>query len=160
MNILSDVFNLHISAECFTYNYNLPLFAALFILVFGLPMSLTFLSSLFQTLSIAEAAESVSMDESESDKCTSSSFNLWMPESLELLKKLTGDLIDHGKGDWIKHTDDLSSSSFNGEKKVFTKAVNSEFPGKFFEYQYFVNKDKRKLKGVVQFGPYTQGTPG
>ena len=37
MNILSDVFNLHISAECFKYNYNLLLFAALFILVFGLP---------------------------------------------------------------------------------------------------------------------------
>ena len=42
VNILSDVFNLHILAECFTYNnnYNPLLFAALFRLVFGLPVSL------------------------------------------------------------------------------------------------------------------------
>ena len=100
------------------------------------------------------------MDESEANICTSLPVNAWMPESFELFKKLERDLIDHGNGGWMKHTDDLSSTAFHGEKRLFTKAVNSEFPGKFFEYQFFVNKNEQRLKGVVQFGPYTQGLPG
>ena len=29
-----------------------------------------------------------------------------------------------------------------------------------FEYVFFFNKNEKKVKGVIQFGSYTQGPPG
>lgn len=80
----------------------------------------------------------------------------WTVESLELHKKLTSDLIEHGNGDWSKHKNLL----YNGERRLFTKAMVTEYPGKFFEYEFFFSKKEKRLKGVIQFGPYTQGPPG
>ena len=92
------------------------------------------------------------MDDSET-------VHVWTPQSFELYKKLSLDLMENRNADWIEHTDDLPSLQ-NGEKRLFTKAVISEFPGKFFEYQFFVNKKEQRLIGVIQCGPYTQGSPG
>ena len=92
------------------------------------------------------------MGDSEAD----SSVDSWTPDFFELYKKLTSDLIEHGNGDWINY----KTALYNGEKRLFTKAVISEFPGKFFEYQFFFNKKEQRVKGVIQFGPYTQGPPG
>lgn len=94
------------------------------------------------------------MGESEAD--TSLPTERWTLESVELYKKLTDDLIERGNGDWVKH----KTSLYNDESRLFIKAVMSEFPGKFFEYQYFYNTKEQSLKGVVQFGPYAQGPPG
>lgn len=80
----------------------------------------------------------------------------WTVESLELHKKLTSDLIEHGNGNWSKH----KSSLYNGERRLFTKALVTEYPGKFFEYEFFFSKKDQRLKGAIQFGPYTQGPPG
>lgn len=80
----------------------------------------------------------------------------WTVESLKLLKKLTSDLIAHGNGNWSKH----KSSLYNGERRLFTKAMVTEYPGKFFEYEFFFSTKDQRLKGVIQFGPYTQGPPG
>jgi len=80
----------------------------------------------------------------------------WTVESLELHKKLTSDLIEHGNGNWSKYKNLL----YNGERRLFTKAMATEYPGKFFEYEYFFSKKEQRLKGVIQFGPYTQGPPG
>ena len=80
----------------------------------------------------------------------------WSPELVDLYKQLTSDLIENGSGDWIEHRTALH----DGEKRLFTKAVISEFPGKFFEYQLFFSKKEHRIKGIVQFGPYTQGPPG
>ncbi|KAL9986320.1 hypothetical protein ACROYT_G000456 [Oculina patagonica] len=80
----------------------------------------------------------------------------WTAESCELHKKLTSDLIEHGNGNWSKH----KSSVYHGERRLFTKALVAEYPGKFFEYEFFFSKKEQRLKGVIQFGPYTQGPPG
>lgn len=80
----------------------------------------------------------------------------WTVESRELYKRLTSDLIKHGNGDWCEH----KSAIYHGERRLFTKALVHEYPGKFFEYAFFFSKNEQKLKGVVQFGPYTQGPPG
>lgn len=80
----------------------------------------------------------------------------WSPEAVELYKKLTTDLIEQGNGDWVQHR----TSLYHGEKRLFTKAVILELPGKFFEYQLFCSAKEQRVKGVIQFGPYTQGPPG
>ena len=77
----------------------------------------------------------------------------WTVESLKLHKKLTSDLIEHGNGNWSKYEEDR-------ERRLFTKAMATEYPGKFFEYEYFFSKKEQRLKGVIQFGPYTEGPPG
>ena len=55
--------------------------------------------------------------------------HVWTPQSFELYKKLSLDLMVLGNGDWIEHMDDLTFLH-DGEKRLFTKAVISEFPGK------------------------------
>ena len=80
----------------------------------------------------------------------------WTAESCELHKRLTSELIEHGNGHWSKH----KSSIHFGERRLFTKALVTEYPGKFFEYEFFFSKKEQRLKGVIQFGPYTQGPPG
>ena len=114
-------------------------------------MSCTYLIFYFNCLLQTSSAQ---MGEYEAD--TSLPNESWNPESFELYKKLINDLVEHGNGDWIKHR----TSVYNGERRLFTKAVTSELPGKFFEYQFFYNTKEQRLKGVIQFGPYTQGPPG
>nr|XP_058951624.1 acyl-coenzyme A thioesterase THEM4-like [Pocillopora verrucosa] len=80
----------------------------------------------------------------------------WTVESLDLYKKLKSDLIEQGNGDWLEH----KSSIYYGERRLFTKALVNEYPGKFFEYVFFFSKNEKKVKGVIQFGSYTQGPPG
>lgn len=81
----------------------------------------------------------------------------WGPEAIELYARLYSDLIQNGDGSWIERK---SISHLNGERRLFTKAAISELPGKFFEYQHFCNTQEQRLKGVIQFGPYTQGPEG
>ena len=80
----------------------------------------------------------------------------WTVESLDLYKKLKSDLIEQGNGDWLEH----KSTIYYGERRLFTKALVNEYPGKFFEYVFFFSKNEKKVKGVIQFGAYTQGPPG
>ena len=103
---------------------------------------------------LSSLQKSAQMEENEGD--TSLPNESWTPESFELYKKLTNDLMEQGNGDWVKHR----TSLYNGERRLFTKAVISELPGKFFEYQFFYNQKEQRLKGLVQFGLYTQGPPG
>jgi len=117
----------------------------------------SWLSKAVRSYSSAEpgcSTKSAQMEENEGD--TSLPNESWTPESFELYKKLTNDLMEQGNGDWVKHR----TSLYNGERRLFTKAVISELPGKFFEYQFFYNQKEQRLKGVVQFGLYTQGPPG
>ncbi|XP_068693619.1 acyl-coenzyme A thioesterase THEM4-like isoform X1 [Montipora foliosa] len=81
----------------------------------------------------------------------------WGPVAIELYTRLYSDLIQNGDGSWIERK---SISHLNGERRLFTKAAISELPGKFFEYQHFCNTKEQRLKGVIQFGPYTQGPEG
>lgn len=80
----------------------------------------------------------------------------WSPEAEELYGRLQKDLIKNGNGDWLVH----QSSSIDGETRLFTKATISELPGKFFEYQFFYNTKEQRVKGVIQFGPFTEGPVG
>ena len=80
----------------------------------------------------------------------------WSSETCELYKSLRQELIQQTDGDWCEH----ESNIYCGEKRLFTKAVVTELPGKFFEYRFFFSQKKKSLKGVIQFGPYTQGPPG
>lgn len=80
----------------------------------------------------------------------------WTVESRDLYKRLKNDLAEHGNGDWLEHETTLH----HGERRLFTKALINEYPGKFFEYIYFFSKNEKRVKGVIQFGSYTQGPPG
>lgn len=111
-------------------------------------------SCFLQTLRINRVAKSEHMDEEKTDSLLPA--DGWSSELVDLYKQLTSDLIENGSGDWIEHR----TAWHDGEKRLFTKAVISEFPGKFFEYQFFFSKKEQRIKGVVQFGPYTQGPPG
>ena len=111
-------------------------------------------SCFLQTLRINRVAKSEHMDEEKTDSLLPA--DGWSSELVDLYKQLTSDLMENGSGDWIEHR----TASHDGEKRLFTKAVISEFPGKFFEYQFFFSKKEQRIKGVVQFGPYTQGPPG
>lgn len=82
----------------------------------------------------------------------------WSPEAEELCDTLQKDLIQNGNGDWLAHQ--LLLSSIDGETRLFTKAAVSELPGKFFEYQLFYNTKEQRVKGVIQFGPFTEGPVG
>ena len=77
----------------------------------------------------------------------------WSPESCALYNKLLDELEDDD-GDWEK----LMGTPQTGERRLFTRAFQEH--GKMFEYAFFTCKKKQKLKGVIQFGPYTQGPPG
>lgn len=78
----------------------------------------------------------------------------WTAESCELYKRLTSDLLENG--DWCEHKPSL----YKGERRLFTKALVTEYPGKFFEYAFIFSRMEQRLQGVIQFGPYTQGPPG
>lgn len=80
----------------------------------------------------------------------------WTVESCDLYKRLKSDLVEQGNGDWLEH----ETSLHHGERRLFTKALVNEYPGKFFEYIFFFSKNEKRVKGVIQFGPYTQGPPG
>ena len=82
----------------------------------------------------------------------------WSPEAEELYDRLQKDLIQNGNGDWLAHQ--LLSSSIDGETRLFTKAAILELPGKFFEYRLFYNTKEQRVKGVIQFGPFTEGPVG
>lgn len=110
---------------------------------------------LLQNLGTDKAEKGSEMADIEASGATVPN-DTWTVESLELHKKLTSDLIEHGNGDWSKHKNLL----YNGERRLFTKAMVTEYPGKFFEYEFFFSKKEKRLKGVIQFGPYTQGPPG
>lgn len=111
-------------------------------------------SCFLQTLRINRVAKRDHMEEEKTDSLLPA--DGWSSELVDLYKQLTNDLIENGNGDWIEHRTAL----YDGEKRLFTKAVISEFPGKFFEYQFFFSKKEQRIKGVVQFGTYTQGPPG
>jgi len=77
----------------------------------------------------------------------------WTPESCNLFNKLLKELaIDDGE--WEK----LKGNPPSGDHRLFTRAFHEH--GKSFEYAFFFCKKKQQLKGVIQFGPYTQGPPG
>lgn len=113
------------------------------------------LNLLFQNLSTDKAEKGSGMGDIDASGVTVPN-DTWTVESLKLHKKLTSDLIEHGNGNWSKH----NSSLYNGERRLFTKAMVTEYPGKFFEYEFFFSTKDQRLKGVIQFGPYTQGPPG
>lgn len=120
------------------------------------PYSYLFLLNLlFQNLSTDKAEKGSGMGDIDASGVTVPN-DTWTVESLKLHKKLTSDLIEHGNGNWSKH----KSSLYNGERRLFTKAMVTEYPGKFFEYEFFFSTKDQRLKGVIQFGPYTQGPPG
>lgn len=77
----------------------------------------------------------------------------WSPESCTLYNKLLNELA-HDDNDWEK----LKGMPPSGEHRLFTRAFYEH--GKMFEYAFFFCKNKQKVKGVIQFGPYTQGPPG
>ena len=75
----------------------------------------------------------------------------WSKESVELFNRLSkmGD-------DWTKLRRDISVRT-DGSKLFL--GSNSE-PGKLFEYAMFNNSKLKRLKAVVQFGPFTNGPSG
>ena len=76
----------------------------------------------------------------------------WKEEALDLyenLMKLTKD------GEWEKLK---SFYRYDREARLFPRAV--DIPGKQFEYAFFVNKTRKLLRGVVQFGPWLEGPVG
>lgn len=77
----------------------------------------------------------------------------WTSESCEFFNKLSEDL-ENDSEEWEK----LKSKLPSGDRRVFTRAFHEN--GKCFEYAFFFCKSKQQLKGVIQFGPYTQGPPG
>lgn len=107
-------------------------------------------------LRLTEVSSDFEMTETEA----SNSFLIpsWSPEAEELCDRLQKDLIQNGNGDWLAHQ--LLSSSIDGETRLFTKAAILELPGKFFEYQLFYNTKEQRVKGVIQFGPFTEGPVG
>lgn len=107
-------------------------------------------------LRLTEVSSDFEMTETEA----SNSFPIasWSPEAEELYDRLQKDLIQNGNGDWLAHQ--LLSSSIDGETRLFTKAAILELPGKFFEYQLFYNTKEQRVKGVIQFGPFTEGPVG
>ena len=77
----------------------------------------------------------------------------WTAESIALFDKLVQETRE-SPDDWRR----MPSPPAEGEVRLFLRNVPEH--GKVFEYAMFLNKKGRQLKGVVQFGPYTQGPPG
>ncbi|XP_031564518.1 acyl-coenzyme A thioesterase THEM4-like [Actinia tenebrosa] len=79
----------------------------------------------------------------------------WTKESVELFNKLKNE-ADASNGLWIKVPGKTPPLTGN---RLFTRCLWDQ-KGKLFEYSMFMNKREERLKGVVQFGPYTEGPKG
>lgn len=63
---------------------------------------------------------------------------------------------DASNGLWVKVP---AKKPLQTGNRLFVRCL-WEQEGKLFEYSMFMNKREEHLKGIVQFGPYTEGPKG
>ncbi|XP_070543562.1 acyl-coenzyme A thioesterase THEM4-like isoform X1 [Ptychodera flava] len=78
----------------------------------------------------------------------------WTEESKQLFDELLK--LTESK-EWLKHK---SFAKGSRSKALFSRTPSVGRPGQILEYAFFINSTQKLLKGVIQFGPQTEGPPG
>ena len=85
--------------------------------------------------------------------------DVWSSEAIQAYEDLATELTGpDAVGDWEKKPFLVDVNTPVDERRLMTRC-DREQTGNFFNYAFFVDKESRVLRGVIEFGPYLQGPP-